>query len=42
MKRNWQVKVIGKPPFSMGGLEPGESAYDVCLMIFGERLEWVK
>lgn len=42
MKRRWQVKVIGIPPFSMGGLEEGESAYDVCFAIFGDRLEWVR
>jgi hypothetical protein len=36
------VKVIGKPPFSMGGLEPGECAKHICRAIFGDRLEWVK
>jgi hypothetical protein len=40
-KRNWQVKVKGKPPFSMGGLEDGECAEHICLCIFGDRLEWV-
>lgn len=42
MKRRWTVKVKGIPPFSMGGLEDGESAEVVCRAIFGDRLEWVK
>jgi hypothetical protein len=42
MKRNWQVKVIGLPPFSMGGIEPDEDAWHVCWCIFGDRLEYVR
>lgn len=42
MKRNYQVKVIGCEPFTMGGIEEGESAEHVCRAIFGDRLEWVK
>lgn len=41
MKRNYQVKVHGIPPFSMGGLDDGESAEDVCRAIFQDRLESV-
>lgn len=42
MKRSYQVKLTGLPPFSMGGLEPDEDAWHVCWCIFGDRLEWVK
>ena len=42
MKRNWQVKVIGKPPFSMIIMEEGDDPMYICLAIFGNRLEWVK
>lgn len=41
-KRRWQVKVKGKPPFSMGGIEIGECPEHVCRSIFGDRLEWVR
>lgn len=42
MKRNYQVKVKGLPPFTMGGFEPFDDAWHVCWCIFGDRLEWVK
>ena len=42
MKRNWTVKVKGKPEFTMGGFEPFDDAWHVCFSVFGERLEWVK
>jgi hypothetical protein len=42
MKRNWQVKVKGKPAFSMGGIEPDEDAWHVCWCIFQDRLEYVR
>ena len=42
MTRTYTVKVKGRPPFSMGGIEEGESAEHVCRSVFGDRLEWVK
>jgi hypothetical protein len=42
VKRNYQVKVIGRPPFTMGGFEPFDDAWEVCFAIFGNRLEWVR
>lgn len=42
MKRNYQVKVKGRAPFTMGGYEAFDDAEHVCLCIFGERLEWVR
>lgn len=41
MKRNWQVKVKGKPPFSMIIMEDGEDPQHICRCVFGEKLEWV-
>lgn len=42
MKRNYQVKIKGFEPFTMGGLEPDEDAQHVCFSIWGDRLEWVE
>lgn len=42
MKRNWTVKVNGKPPFSMIIMEDGEDPEHICRCIFGERFLWVK
>lgn len=42
MKRNWKVKVVGKPPFSMIIMEDGDDPEAICRSIFGDRLEWVK
>jgi hypothetical protein len=42
MKRNYTVKIEGFPPFSMGGIQEGECAEQVCFAIFGSKLEWVK
>ena len=42
MKRNWQVKVIGLPPFSMILMEDGEDVWHVCWSIFQDRLEWIR
>lgn len=42
VKRNWQVKVAGKPPFSMIIMEDGDDPEHICRAIFGDRLEWVK
>lgn len=42
MKRNWQVKVIGLPPFSMIIMDDGEDPEHICRSIFGSRFEWVR
>ena len=41
MAHNYTVKVKGRPPFSMGGIEDDEDAEHVCRSVFHERLEWV-
>ena len=40
--RNFTVKVKGFSPFSVGGIQEGECAEQVCRAIFGGRLEWIK
>lgn len=42
MKRNWQVKVQGKPPFSMIIMEDDVDPEYVCRAVFGCRFEWVR
>lgn len=42
VKRNWKVKVVGKPQFSMIIMEDGDDPERICRAIFGNRLEWVK
>jgi hypothetical protein len=42
MKRNYQVKVIGYPPFTMLLMDGDETPEQICRAIFSERLEWVK
>lgn len=42
-RRCFQVKVVGKPPFSMICMEDGIDALAVCVGIFGiDRVEWVR
>jgi hypothetical protein len=42
MKRNYQVKVIDYPPFTMLLMDGDETPEHICAAIFGSRLEWVK
>jgi hypothetical protein len=42
MKRNYQVKVIGYPPFTMLLMDGEETPEQICQAIFNGRLEWVK
>ena len=42
MKRNYQIKVIGYPPFTMLLMDGDEAPEQICRAIFSERLEWIK
>lgn len=42
-KRCYQVKVVGKQPFSMICMEDDVDAMAVCVAIFGiDSVEWVR
>jgi len=41
-KRAYTIKVAGYEPFTMIIMDGEESPEDICLAIFGERLEWVR
>jgi hypothetical protein len=42
MKRTWQVKVTGLPPFSMIIMSDDEDPVHICRSIFGDQLIWVR
>lgn len=42
MKRCYQVKVIGRNPFTMLVMDGDETPEHVCRCIWGDNLEWVK
>lgn len=42
MKRSYQVKLTGLPPFSMIVMEDGEDPERICRAIWFDRVEWVK
>jgi len=42
MKRTWQIKLKGRPPFSMIIMDDDSDPEHICRSIWFDLVEWVK